>query len=101
MGTALIFSEIVFNLTVSLAVMVVGGLLAVIAYHLVSMASELKELSRTLNNASAEALERIGEVVNRFSELPVLSSFLGKRQPRQSTKGRPKVINNKHNNVKK
>jgi hypothetical protein len=101
MGTALIFSEIVFNLTVSLAVMVVGGLLAVIAYHLISMVRELKELSGNLNNASAEAVERINEVVSRLSELPILSYFLGERPARQRAKGRPKIINNKQNNVKK
>lgn len=95
METTLIFSEIVFNLTISLAVMVVGGLLAVIVYQLISVVRNLKELSDNLNNASEEAGERIREVLERLSEMPIFSYFFRKRPPKQTTKGRVKVISKK------
>lgn len=95
METTLIFSEIVFNLTISLAVMVVGGLFAVIAYQLISVTRNLKKLSDNLNNASAEAGEKISEALERLSELPIFSYFFRKRPSEQPTKGRGKIINKK------
>lgn len=95
METALIFSEIIFNLTISLAVMVVGGLLAIIAYHLISVVQELKELSGNLNSASVEVGERVNDIIDRLSDLPVLSYFLKKRHGEPPRKGRRKVNNKK------
>lgn len=73
--------------------MVVGGLLAVIVYQLISVARNLKELSDNLNNASVEAGEKIGEALERLSELPIFSYFFRKRSSEQPTKGRGKIIN--------
>jgi len=96
METALIFSEIVFNLTISLAVMVVGVLMTVIAYHLVSVAQDLKKISDNITNVSSEVGERISEALERLSELPVLSYFFRKRPSKYVKEGRVKVINKKY-----
>lgn len=82
--------------------MVVGGLLVVIAYQLISVARNLKELSDNLNNASVEAGEKIGEALERLSELPIFSYFFKKRSSEeQSTKGRGKIINKNSKTVNK
>jgi hypothetical protein len=90
MGTALVFAETVFYLTVSAGVIAICVLFAIVVYHLVRIASEFEELSRKLNNASSEAGERINDIINRLSDLPGLSYFLKKHSARRETKGREK-----------
>ncbi len=90
METALIFSEIVFYLTVSLAIIVMGVLCAMVTYRLIRIARELEELSRKLNNASDEAGERINEIIDRLSDLPILSYFLKKRPASHNEKRKVK-----------
>ena len=81
METTLILSEIVFNFIASVASITIGVLCAIVTYHLILITKELEELSRNLNNASSEAGERINEIIDRLSDLPILSYFLKKRSP--------------------
>lgn len=90
METALIFAQTVFYLTVSLAIIAVGILGAILIYHLTRIARELEELSRNLNNASSEAGERINDIIDRLSDLPILSYFLKERPSARERKGRGK-----------
>ncbi|HUX35930.1 MAG TPA: hypothetical protein VMV71_02755 [Candidatus Paceibacterota bacterium] len=101
METALIFSETVFYLTVSVAIIIIGALCAIVAYHLIRITRELEELSGNLNDASSEAGERINEIIDRLSGLPVLSYFLKKRSPEHRSKGREKTIGKKQNDKEK
>lgn len=86
--TALILAQTFFYFTVSFAVIAVGVLCVMVTYHLMRIVRELEELSRNLNHASAEAIERINDVIDRLSELPVLSYFLKKRSANYERKGR-------------
>lgn len=90
METTLILSEIVFNITMSVAVIVLGVLCVIVAYHLIRIARELEELSHNLNRASSEAGERINDIIDRLSDLPILSYFLKKRSTTHNGKGREK-----------
>ncbi len=74
----LIFAQTLFYFTVSAAIIAVGVLCAVAAYHLIHITRELEELSHNLNRASSEAGERINDILDRLSDLPVLSYFLKK-----------------------
>ena len=90
METVLIFAETVFYLTVSAAVIVIGVLCAIVTYRLIRIARELENLSRNLSHASSEAGERINDIIDRLSDLPILSYFLKKRSVTHEGKGRGK-----------
>lgn len=90
MEATLIFAQTVFYFTSSLAIMVVGALFAIVAYHLIDAARELKKLSRKLDQASSEAAERIDDIIDRLSDFPVVSYFLKKRPKVGREKGREK-----------
>jgi len=90
METTLIVSEIIFYLTVSVGIIAVGVLCAIVAYYLIGIARELEELSRNLNQATTEAGERINDIIDRLSEMPILSYFLKRRAAAHDRKGREK-----------
>lgn len=80
MIATLIFAQTLFYFTVSFAIIAVGVFCAVVAYHLIRITRELEGLSRNLNQASSEAGERINDIIDRLSDLPMLSYFLKKRR---------------------
>lgn len=80
MDTGLIFAETIFYFTVSATIIVVGALSAITAFHLIHIARELEELSRKINSTSSEIGERIEDMLDRLSNLPILSYFLRKRR---------------------
>jgi len=88
MENILIISQIIFYSVFSLAIIVLGFLMAVVAYHLVHIVKELEEISKELHDASGEAKEKIKEIVERLSSLPVLSFLLNKTK--EQSKKRPK-----------
>lgn len=91
MGTALMFAETVFYFTVSAAVIVLGALGAVIAYHLIRIIREFGELFRDLHRAGSVAGERMNDIIDRLSNLPILSYLLKKRPATSGKKGRGKL----------
>ncbi len=88
MEATLIFSEIVFNFVVSIAVVTAGVLLVLVALPLIRIGKELEQLSSNLNQASFDAAERINDIIDRFSELPIFSFFLKKRSQKINQKKR-------------
>jgi len=89
--TTLIFVEIVFYLTASVVIVVIGVLCAILTYQLIHIARELEELSKNINNASSETGEQIKSIIDRFSDLPIFSYFLKKYSAKRDMKGRGKV----------
>jgi len=90
METTLIVAEIIFYLTVSAGIIAIGVLCAIVAYYLIGIARELEELSQNLNHATAEAGERINDIIDRLSDLPFLSYFLKRHPATHDRKGREK-----------
>lgn len=90
METALIFAQTVFYLTVSVAIIAIGILGVIVMYHLIRITRELEELSKNLKNASSEAGERINDIIDRLSDLPILSYFLKEHSSTRGRKGRGK-----------
>jgi len=80
METTLIFSEIFFNLVVSMAIIVVGTLFSLMVYHLVSITKELKAITHDFHNFTDETQESIRDVIERLRELPILSFFLKQKR---------------------
>ncbi|OGF62618.1 hypothetical protein A2662_03720 [Candidatus Giovannonibacteria bacterium RIFCSPHIGHO2_01_FULL_45_33] len=78
MITALILAQTVFYITVSTAIIAVGVFCGVVAYHLIHITRELEGLSHNLHKASGEAGERINDILDRLSDLSILSYFLKK-----------------------
>ena len=80
MEATLIFSQILFNFVVSMAIIVVGALSSLMIYHLVCITKELKVITHNLHNFTDETRENINDIVERLRELPILSFFLKRRR---------------------
>lgn len=91
MESALILSETVFYFTASAAIIAIGVLCAIIAHHLLRIARELEALSLNFHEVSSEVGERIRDIVNRLSDLPILSYFLKRHLATDDGKGRGKA----------
>ncbi len=74
--TMLIFAQTLFYLTVSLAIIALGILAGMIAYHLVKITKELRRITDNLGGASDELRDSLSDLIERLSSLPVLSMFL-------------------------
>ena len=85
------FAEIVFYFTVSVAIIVIGILCSIVTYHLIHIARELEKLSSNLSQASSEAGEKINDIIDRLSDLPIFSYFLRKRSPARNRKDQEKI----------
>ena len=79
MEATLIFSQILFNFVVSMAIIVVGALFSLMIYHLISITKELKAITHDFHNFTDETRENINDIVERLRELPILSFFLKRR----------------------
>ena len=85
----LIFSQTFFYLVVSVAIIVLGILAGIIAYHLIRIAKRLEEISSDISDTSHKVRERIEELRKAFSRIPLLSFFLKhKRSDKRNKKGR-------------
>lgn len=94
METALMISQIIFYSVFSLAIIIIGFLLAITTYHLVNIVKELEAISKNLHDASDEAKDKIKDIVERLSDLPFLSFLLKKRKTKKGpTPKRPKKNN--------
>lgn len=72
----LIFSQTLFYLTVSFAIIALSILFGIIAYHLIKITRDLGKISNNLGDASEEMLDTLSQLIDRLSSLPILSMFL-------------------------
>jgi len=72
--TILIISQIIFNIVISLAVVVVAILISVIAYDIIKFMKSVKKLSDDINRESGEVYNKI----NKFLEGILTLSFVSK-----------------------
>lgn len=87
----LIFAQTLYYFVVSVAIITLGTLFIIIAYHLIYIAKNLRHISNDFDGMSDELKTRIEEVIERLSSLPILSYFLkrdGERESRASHKKR-------------
>ena len=84
MENALIISQTIFYFTISIVVITLGVLATVVTYHLIKITKALEEMSRNIHNASSDAIERIKDLIERLSILPILSFFLKKSRSKKT-----------------
>lgn len=90
MENALILSQTVFYFAVSIVIIIIGVLFSIGTYHLTLIAEDLEAIMRDVHDLSDEAHERIHDIVDRLSEVPVLSFFLKRRQAHHRSAGAKK-----------
>lgn len=105
---ALILAQTIFYFVASLAIIVLGTLSALVIYFLVQLAKNLSDtsynldlavtqlkdtakqnlndLSSNLSQGSEEILEKIKNLLDKFSNLPLLSLFLKKTTNKKGRK---------------
>ncbi len=93
METALIFSQTLFYLVISVAIIVLGVLCSIVVLNLVKITRELERISRNVQNTSATITKQIEDAMEKLSGLPFLSYFFKKReadrrQPQKTSSGR-------------
>ena len=87
--TMLIFSQTLYYLTVSFAILALSVLLGLIAYNLMKITRDLSRIANNFSEASDDLRDKLEEVLEQLYEIPVLSSFLRKRtSAKHSKKGR-------------
>lgn len=88
--SALILAQTIFYLVASLAIVIFGVLLGMVAYYFVQIARQMQNLSENLNQASDEIKENIGEIFDNLSRIPFLSFLFkeNKDEQRKLKKGR-------------
>lgn len=82
------FAQIVFYFTVSATIITIGILCLVIGRYLVRIARLIEALSENLYHASSEAGERMRDILETLSDLPILSYIFKKRPIAPGEKGR-------------
>ena len=92
METTLIVSQIIFYSVTSLAIILIGILFSIEMYHLICMTKELKTIVRDFHNLTNETQERIKDIAERLSNLPILSFLFKKKREhiKKDKKGRKK-----------
>ncbi len=88
METALILSQTIFYFTVSIALILSGVLLSMAMFHLVRITKELEKMTKEFHDMTAEAQERIRDIIDRLSDLPILSFFLKQKRSSHGSTGR-------------
>lgn len=82
METTLIFSQIVFYFTVSLAIIIVAALFGIFIYLLIETAKEIRKVFKNINIVSNEIGEQTKNIINIVSNLPIFSYFFKKDKKR-------------------
>lgn len=75
----MVFSQIVFYSVFSLVAIIIGVLLIIFIYYLISLTKDLKDIVENFQDASKKTGEKIKEIINALSQIPILSLFLNKK----------------------
>jgi len=78
-------SQIIFNLVISLAVIVIAVFFSVIAYDIIKFSKSVKEFMDGVNKESSELYEKINKFLESIFNLSFISRFLNR-----DTKGKLK-----------
>ena len=84
----LTFAQTLFYFVFVAVIIFLGAVFAILAYHLIRLAKELRRISQNVSAVSREAEERVKEIAERFSDLPFLSFLKTKRRGKSDIKSR-------------
>ena len=82
MNTILIISQICFNVSATVVIIVFGIVCCILVMHLNKIAAELEVLSKKIYHTSTELTEHITTILGQLSRLPFLSFLFRKRTKR-------------------
>lgn len=85
--TILEISQIIFNLVVSLAVIVIAAFISVIAYEIIKFVKSIKQLLNDLDKESAEIYKKIDKFLGSFlamSFISNISKFFNKKSKKKT-----------------
>ncbi len=86
------FAQTIFYLTTSVAIIVVGVLMAIVAYRLISIMRHLDNISQSLDDSTYEFKSRFIGMLEKLEELPFLS-YLFKRKTKDEEEEKPRRRN--------
>ena len=76
MENLLVMAQTLFYFVVSAAIIIFAVLFGIATVHLIHIAKQLEKISRHVHDASDEMRKRVKEIIERLSQLPILSYFL-------------------------
>lgn len=82
----LIFAETVFYAVFSLAIFVLSILLCIVAYHFIGIARHLRKITEDIDMATEEVKNRIEDIVEALSNLPLISFLFKKGHKKENNK---------------
>ncbi len=85
----LIFAQIVFYFSASIAIIVIGVLLSFSVYHLVRVSRHLHSIAQSFDQTSHEVKDKLAVALDNLERLPVFS-FLFKSRDKSKKSGRSK-----------
>ena len=78
--TILEISQIIFNLVISLSVIVIAVLVSVIAYGIIKFGKSIKKFMDGVNKESSELYEKVNKFLENISNLSFISRFFKKKK---------------------
>jgi hypothetical protein len=78
--TILEISQIIFNLVISLAAIVVATLISVIAYDIIKFSKSVKKFMDGVNKESSELYDKINKFLESIFNLSFVSKFFKKKK---------------------
>ncbi len=87
----LIFSQTLFYLTVSVAIIALGIVISMVAYNVVKITRDLRKIANNMGHASEDIRESIEDALENLSSIPFLSMFLNLKR-KTSRKSHRKVV---------
>lgn len=95
--SVLVFAQTLFYFSASIAIIIIGVIFAMAVYHLMRIAKKIHEISDNLSELSEETKKAIEEIIEKLSNLPILSFFVKKKVKKESKhKGRINKKNKQH-----
>ena len=76
MENNLIISQLVFYIAGSVVIIILGILLSIVIYHIISITSNLKKASQNFRKVTDTAGNSLSSLIEQLLKLPVLASIL-------------------------
>jgi hypothetical protein len=80
MESALIFSQTLFYLVISIAIIVLGVLSSLVVFNLVKITRQLENISRNFQSTSSTITKQIEDIIDQLATLPFLNFFFKKHR---------------------
>lgn len=82
------FAQTLFYFVSSIAILVVGGLLGIVVFHVIKIVKNLEIFSDNLNETSAEIKGKVNAYLDKLADTPIISLLIEKLFKRENSKGK-------------